>query len=164
MRHRWMILVAVLGEASLAALQPARADCYANCDAFNSPLSNPNWQTARNNCKLSCPREPSTKMTTAYGALAYGADSTAWGFSYRQSSAAAADRVALNGCRPNGDDCKVVYHFSNTCAALAAVEDKGVFATANATSRRGAEQAAMAACTRDNGEGCVMEVSTCSLP
>ena len=55
-------------------------------------------------------------------------------------------------------------HFSNSCAALAAVEDKGVFATANAASKPKAEQAAMTACARQNGEGCVMEVSTCSLP
>ena len=101
---------------------------------------------------------------TSYGALAYGARSTAWGFSYGQDSAAAADRVALEKCKPNGDDCKVVYNFSNTCAALAAVEDKGVFATAYAPSRGAAENAAMSACTRQYGEGCTLQVWACSLP
>jgi hypothetical protein len=163
MRYRGLIIVTVVGFAGMAPLAPAQADCISNCDTFNSPLTNPNWQTSRATCKEACPREPS-KMTTAYGALAYGIDSTAWGFSYRQSSAAAADRVALSGCKPNGDDCKVVYHFSNTCAALAAVEDEGVFATANASSKGKAEQAALAACARQNGDGCVVEVSTCSLP
>ncbi|HLJ19848.1 MAG TPA: DUF4189 domain-containing protein [Stellaceae bacterium] len=165
MGQRWITLIPVLAATicGSAALAPARADCASNCDTFNNPLTNPNWQTDRTNCKERCPREPS-RMTAAYGALAYGTDSTAWGFSYRQSSAAAAERDALEKCKPNGDDCKVVYRFSNTCAALAAVEDKGVFATADARSKGGAEEAAMAACTRQNGDGCVLEVSTCSLP
>jgi hypothetical protein len=164
MKHRLMIVVPVLGLGGMASLAPAQADCISNCSSFFNSLSNPgNWQQLRNDCMGRCPREE-PKRTTAYGALAYGTESTAWGFSYGKDSADAAARVALEKCKPNGDDCKVVYNFSNTCAALAAVEDKGVFATAYAASKRGAEKAAMAACMRQNGDGCVMEVSTCSLP
>ena len=166
MRHRWMIVVPVFGFALVgtAPLEPVRADCISNCSSFYNPLTNPNnWQSLRNDCVLRCPPQRS-KTTTAYGALAYGTESTAWGFSYNQDSADAAARVALEGCKPNGDDCKVVYHFYNTCAALAAVEDKGVFATAYAATRGKAEGAAMADCARQYGDGCVMEVSTCSLP
>jgi|SRR5579872_3235496 len=166
MRHRWLIVVPVLGFAGIASPAPAQADCMSSCSStYTSNVYGDSANSRLGDCQLRCALQPQQpKRITAYGALAYGTDSTAWGFAYGQSSAAAASRIALNGCKPNGDDCKVVYNFSNTCAALAAVEDKGVFATANASSKRGAEQASMAACTRQYGDGCVLEVSTCSLP
>jgi Domain of unknown function (DUF4189) len=164
MGHRWMILVPVFGFAVALMPAPARADCMSSCSSSYTPNVFPNdWYSRLTSCQQSCALHPQP-ASTAYGALAYGKDSTAWGFSYGQSSAAVAAKVALDQCKPNGDDCRVVYNFSNTCAALAAVEEKGVYAAAHAASRRGAEQAAIAACTRDNGDGCVMEVSTCSLP
>ena len=137
MRHRWMIFVPVLGLAvtGMAALEPARADCNSTCSGLYTSSAYPNDYTSRlSACMLNCSLNRS-KPKTAYGALAYGANSTAYGFSYRQGQCGAAAQVALDECKPNGDDCKVVYDFSNTCAALAAVESKGVFAAAYAPSK-----------------------------
>jgi len=157
-----MILVPVLGlaVAGTAAPAPARADCLDGCSIY-TPNVYSDWYSRKESCLLQCAFKP---PKISYGALAYGAHSTAWGFSYGQDNAAAADRVALEKCKPNGDDCKVVYDFSNTCAALAALESKGLFATAYAPSRGAAESAAMAACTRQYGDGCDIEVSACSFP
>jgi hypothetical protein len=159
-----MILVPVLGlaVAGTGVVAPARADCVSSCSMYAPGTYD--WELKKQTCISACISKQGSGSRTAYGALAYGAQSTAWGFSYRQDSAAAAAKVALDKCKPNGDDCKVVYDFSNTCAALAAVEDKGVFAAAYAASKGRAEQAAMAECARQHGDGCVMEVSTCSLP
>jgi hypothetical protein len=160
MRHRWMILVPVLGLAGAGTSAPARADCVDSCSAYRPGMYD--WELKKQTCISECIGKQRPK--TSYGALAYGAGSTAWGFSYGQDSAAAAGRVALAKCKPNGDDCKLVYDFSNTCAALAAVESKGVFAAAHAPSKGRAEDAAMADCVRQYGDDCVLEVSTCSLP
>jgi hypothetical protein len=161
-RNRWMILGPALGLALAgpAAFAPARADCVSSCSTYAPGVYD--WELKKQTCITQCISKQGSR--TAYGALAYGARSTAWGFSYNQDSAAAAARVALDGCKPNGDDCKVVYDFSNTCAALAAVESKGVFATGYAPSRGRAEGAAMANCARQHGDGCEVEVSACSLP
>jgi len=102
LRHRWMILVPVLGlaVAGTAALAPAEADCIDNCSIY-SPNVFSDWYSRKESCMLECTNK---RPRTSYGALAYGAGSMAWGFSYGQDSAAAADRVALDKCKPNGDD------------------------------------------------------------
>lgn len=144
-----MIVVPVFGFAlaSTAPLEPAQADCVSSCQMYRPGVYD--WEVRKQQCVTECIEKQQSRTT--YGALAYGAQSTAWGFSYNQDNAAAAARVALENCKPNGDDCKVVYDFYNTCAALAAVEDKGVFATAYAPSRSRAEGAAMADCARQYG-------------
>jgi Domain of unknown function (DUF4189) len=160
-RHRWMIFVPVFAVAWTAALAPARADCVSQCSMITPQVWPNDWESRKMSCLQSCGNQPAR---ISYGALAYGVQSTAWGYSYGKGSVAEAAREALSGCKPNGDDCKVVYDFHNTCAALAAVESKGVFASAYAPSKAGAEAAAMADCKRQYGNDCAVEVSACSLP
>ena len=99
-----------------------------------------------------------------YGAIAYGAQSAANGYAYDKGSKSDADRSALSFCKQHGDDCKIVASFSNSCAAVAAVDSKGVYAVGLAGTRDDAQSKAMSACTAQNGGGCEIEAWTCALP
>lgn len=54
-----------------------------------------------------------------YGALAFSEDDGAWGWSADYATKAKANRVAMDKCQENGESCKVVLTFWNTCAAFA---------------------------------------------
>lgn len=112
--------------------------------------------------RADCVGAPCEQPAIAYGAIAYGAQSTAYGYSLDQRTQQAADRAALNDCAPNGDDCKVVASFSNSCAAVAAIEDKGVFSTGNGGTEEEAKDAALKTCERTHGRGCELEVWACA--
>ena len=104
------------------------------------------------------------RRTISYGAIAYGATSTAYGYSYDQDTPGRAQRMAMSECRRNGDDCEVVANFSNSCAAVAAVEEKGVYAVGMGGTSDSAQSNAMAACAQKHGEGCEIEAWTCAKP
>ena len=53
-----------------------------------------------------------------YGAIAYGATSKAWGYSYRWGSEAKAEAVAMQTCGQHGDDCKVAVWFKTQCGPV----------------------------------------------
>jgi hypothetical protein len=152
-------LALALGLAMQAA--PAKADCLRDCwnekhcDAANQ--SDCSWHRAR--CITRC----SNQRATNFGAIAYGERSHAFGYSFDQDSAAAAERVAAANCRKNGDDCKLAASFTNACAAVASgAKDK--FAVAQAISRKQAEADALAACAKSADGKCEIEVWTCALP
>lgn len=156
---RALFLMLMLLAAALPA--PAGADCLRDCwnekhcDATNQ--RDCDWH--RTQCSSRC----SKQRAVSYGAIAYGERSHAFGYSFDQDSAAAADRTAMSNCRKNGDDCKVVTSFTNTCAAVASgAKDK--FAAVQAASRKQAEADALAACGKSAGGKCEIEVWTCALP
>jgi hypothetical protein len=64
----------------------------------------------------------------------------------------------------NGEDCRLVASFANGCAAVAAVESKGVYSTGNGDNEREAEDAALKTCERTHGRGCEIEVWNCGIP
>jgi hypothetical protein len=98
----------------------------------------------------------------SYGAIAYGAKSTAYGYVFNKRTQQEAERGALADCRPNGDDCKLVASFSNSCAAVSAIESKGVFSTGNGSTEEEAKNNALKTCERSRGKGCELEVWTCA--
>ena len=100
---------------------------------------------------------------TPNGAIAYGAQSEAFGFSYGLTSGAAAERRALANCVKHGNDCRIVASFSNSCAAVAAGTNTR-FATAQASTRKQAEAGALAGCSRGGGDDCEIKAWTCALP
>jgi hypothetical protein len=130
-----LLLATILAVATPPGL--ARADCVGNkCD----------------------------KSAVSYAAIAYGAKSTAYGYSLDQHTQQAAERGALADCRSNGDDCKVVASFADSCAAVAAIESKGVFSTGNGPTEQEAKDAALKTCEHTQGRGCQLEVWTCAKP
>jgi hypothetical protein len=165
-KHRWKILP-VLGFAALsgAPLAPARADCVSICqeNCFSPGLKDYDQNFCMSRIQR-CQQQCYARRQNLHGAIAYGASSTAWGYSFDEETSNDAERSALRTCRQNGDDCKIVASFSNACAAVAAVESKGVFAVGQSSTRGNAESDAMSACSRQYGEGCEIEVWTCALP
>ena len=111
---------------------------------------------------LAARADGSNAPSVSYGAIAYGAKSTAYGYSSDQPSPQTAERAALDDCRPNGDDCEVVASFSNSCAAVAAIESKAVFSTGSGGTEEEAQQNALKACERTHGKGCELEVWSCA--
>jgi|GEM_PF-2422127 len=151
-----LILVAPAGAA------PTRADCLSECFAsIQCDVRNQSQcDFERRSCSLKCMRE---RPAIAFGAIAYGEKSHAFGYSFSQGDAARAERTALANCRKNGDDCKVVSSFSNACAAVASgARDR--FAAAEAKTREQAQAEALAACGRSAGGKCEVEVWSCSFP
>lgn len=104
------------------------------------------------------------KPAVSYGAIAYGAKSTAYGTSSDQATQQEAERGALADCRQNGDDCQLVASFSNGCAAVAAIESKAVYSTGNGDTEQAAEDAALKTCERTHGRGCEIAVWNCAIP
>jgi len=131
--------------------------CIDRCFSNFSPSQMQGSDEPRRECLLQC-KAPSR----LYGAIAYGAQSMAYGDAYGKSSAAEAERSALGFCRPNGNDCKIVASFSNSCAAVAAVEAKNRFTVGQGSSRAQAQSKAMASCASQIGGKCEIEDWSCS--
>ena len=155
------ILPATLVLFATALTAPAAADCLRDCwnEKHCDAVNQRDCDQHRTQCSIRCRNQRATN----FGAIAYGERSRAFGYSFDHDSAAAADRVALTACKKRGDDCKVVASFSNACAALASgTQDK--FAFAKAVTRKQAEADALAACVKNAGGKCEIEVWTCALP
>jgi len=171
MKWRWLFIPALslfLGVAAQPA--PAADNCYDYClDQFNCLASvTQEEQNCHNNCEDMCRpggveynRWNSSNPSGSYGAIAYGAGSTASGWAYGKSSADEADKTAMSYCKQNGDDCKLVISFSHACAAIAA--GAGNTVTSGKGSTQGeAENAAMSACTARAGKSCAVQAYSCS--
>ena len=156
--HRlWFALVGIC-LAGAAQAQGVNA-CIDRCFSNFSPSQNNGSTELRDECLEQC-KAPSA----AYGAIAYGAKSTANGYAFGKASAADAQRTAMDNCRQHGDDCKIVVNFLNRCAAVAAVESKGRFSTGQGLTRAEAQNNAMKACQSQVGGACAIEVWSCALP
>jgi hypothetical protein len=162
MRYLGALVLAIV-IAALAPLGIARADCVDECERAYGGCGGPEQNACLQRLQQ-CYHQQCDRQQVSYGAIAYGANSTAYGYSFDERSAREADSKALANCKPNGDDCKVVTSFSNSCAAVAAIEKKNVFSTGSGGSEQGAKDSALKACERDHGKGCEIEVWTCSKP
>jgi len=162
MRH-WGALFFAVVIAAAAPLGAARADCVDECQRAYGGCYGPEQDQCLNRLQQ-CYAQQCNRPAAAYGAIAYGAKSTAYGYAFDKRTQQEAERSALASCRPNGDDCKVVASFSNSCAAVSAIESKGVFSTGSGANEQAAQDAALKACERTHGKGCELEVWTCAKP
>ena len=152
--------VLLLLPALAALILPARADnaCIDRCFSNFSPSQMGGSTELRRECLEQCQAGPSV----AYGAIAYGARSTANGYAFGKNNMMAATRTAMTNCQAHGDDGKIVASFSNVCAAVAAVERKNVFSVGQGATKAQSQSQAMRACTSAHGAGCEIEVWTCA--
>ena len=93
------------------------------------------------------------------GAIAFSQRTGANGWAKNFDSKRAASSAALRNCRAN--DCKIVYTFTNSCAALA-VGDGGGYGVNWDVRQRRAERKAIRACKDYGNSGCQVSVSVCS--
>lgn len=103
---------------------------------------------------------PASAFAGYYGAIAFSQSTGASGWSKNYDDKRGASRAALGYCRESADDCKVVYNFTNSCAALAAGPDGG-YGNAWDVKQRRAEKKAIAACNQYSS-GCRIVVTACS--
>jgi hypothetical protein len=155
--HTFRVLFAGLGLA--AAAETAQADCVSACQASTNCDSemNASGECGRrlNDCYINeCNK-------TLYGSLAYDADSGAVGWSYDFANQGDAERKAMSGCSEKSNNCKVVYDFWNSCAALAAAAD-GSYSIEGADNEDGAQSRALASCKQNGGESCEIMVWGCT--
>lgn len=151
------VLSALFGLSLFAGT--AQADCVSACQAstYCDSEMNASGECGRrlNDCYIDkCNRK-------RYGALAYDAESGAVGWSYDFDDATGAERKALVGCNEQGGDCKIVYDFWNSCAALAAGND-GRYGVGRADTQQQAEADAIAACGQNGGKGCEVQAWGCN--
>jgi hypothetical protein len=97
----------------------------------------------------------------SYGAIAYGRTSRTWGYSYRWSSRAKAERVAMQNCAQKGNDCEVMVWFKRKCGAVVAGEGTTAFwGLGNSDGQARAD--AQNKCMKAAGKDCEVQVSRCS--
>ena len=111
-----------------------------------------------------CPGSaPSASGAAArYGAIAYGATSKAWGYSYRWASEAKAENVAMQNCAPNGDDCKVAVWFKNQCGAVVSGTGTDVFWALGGNKKAAGNEAMKQCATGGDGADCELQIAYCS--
>jgi hypothetical protein len=152
------VVIAVALSTWSASPLPARADCVSECQAstYCDYEMEASGECARrlNDCYLDqCNR-------TRYGALAYDAESGAYGWSNDLDDTAAAEAQALANCREHGDNCAVVVDFWNSCAAVAASD--AIVAYGLGDTRAAAEHQALGSCADDGGKDCAIQVWSCT--
>ena len=144
---------------------PASADCVDDCQAAtycdDAMHLSGECSDKLNQCyQLEC-----SKPSESFGAIAYGAGSQAFGYSYESPNDNDASRIAMSNCKKHGDDCKLVLNFSNSCGAVAAVGNSGSFSIGQGANKEQAQFNAVANCKKDGGgDGCQVQVWSCALP
>jgi len=101
---------------------------------------------------------PAAAMAGYEGAIAFSQRTGASGWSKNYDTKREASDAALSYC--NANDCKVVYNFTNACAALAAGPDGGYGVDWDIKKGR-AERKALRAC-EGYTSGCQIVISACS--
>src|SRR5690348_5290872 len=120
MTSRWF-LAASMAVGLCVAGSFASAETVNQCvdRCFNGVGDQPGHTELRDMCVKEC-GEP--KVT--FGAIAYGPESEAAGWSYDYETEDEARHAALKNCAPHGKACRVVTSFSNACGAVAAGTNK----------------------------------------
>lgn len=160
MTGRWIVAAGMAIAFGLAAAgAPARAEDVNQCidRCFGGVGDQPGFTSLRDMCVQQC-----GKNATPYGAIAYGAESQAVGWSYDYRTKGDAERRALTDCAQNGDDCKVVVSLFNSCGAVAAGDNKH-FAVVQASKGEQAQANAIAACTKQGGTNCEVQAWSCAF-
>jgi hypothetical protein len=132
--------------------------CFGVCDSGPENLA---WG-CRENCGNSCKGRSQNQSTRSpYGSIAIGPHGFE-GISWNKGTAAAADQSAIATCNRYGSNCKVVYRYQNTCAALAFSKGALHYESATGNSETQAEANATSICKKHWGY-CLSDISACSL-
>ena len=107
-----------------------------------------------------CTTTPSAP-SDSYGAIAYSRTSGSWGYSYKWSSRAKAESVAMQTCAKYAKDCEVTVWYDRECGAVAADQGPTAFwGIGNTVSQ--ARATALNECMKGGRKGCAVQVSQCS--
>jgi hypothetical protein len=148
----------------------ARADCVSDCQAATY-CGEGSYECAQllNTCYLrECGHDngaAAQRVSGAYGAIAYGRNSAAYGMADSSQDKKTAEKSALRYCGKHGDDCEIVESFSNTCGAVAQNVAGSVAGWATDDDRRTAGEAALKICNKkDADHRCHITLLHCYAP
>lgn len=162
-RSHILLLLCLLCGAALVT-PPAKADCISACMAGKD--CSLNYSGACSNALSDCSQEcMAANQGPSYGAIAYDYDSRAFGYAYQFPSEGQAADFALQSCAENGDACKVVVTFNDSCAALASglKDDRRISFTVISGDKDYAQSKSVANCSADGAAACELEVWSCSF-
>ena len=145
----------------MAVASPARASCFINSwcsNSYDKEYNTSSCSYQRQSCDNSSPSSAPVHRRS-YGAIAYSAESGAWGYSEEYGSRAQAESRARKECRMN--DCEIAAWFYDSCGALAA-SDNGSWGGAQGADVRRAQLGAQARCAKEGGTNCKILFSRCS--
>lgn len=162
----WMLRrILVLSLGVTFGLTPRLAcgqGCYEGCQSSCKDLSGHINSGCVTNCNRAYCENKNDNQPRPYGAIAYGTDHGAEGISWNKGTQAEADQAALATCVKHGNNCKLVYRFQDTCAALAVAAGAQHYEAATGNTEKNAEANATVAC-RHNWGRCLADLSACSL-
>jgi serine/threonine-protein kinase len=149
MKHAVRLIVLIAsGFASVAA---SAQFCSTTCSRYEEGECVEHTKTCTN------PSAPSE----SYGAIAYSRTSGSYGTSYKWSSRAKAESVAMQNCAKYAKDCEATVWFNHKCGAVSA--DPGPTAFWGLGNTIGQARAvAQQECMKGGRKGCTVEVSACS--
>jgi serine/threonine-protein kinase len=125
--------------------------CSDTCDEYDQGTC----VVTRHTCTTPAPPPP------AYGAIAYGRTSKAWGYSHHWASQAKAESVAKQNCAQHGSDCEVMVWYKNQCGAVASADgDAAYWGLGDGIGA--ARGNALSTCAKSGGKNCAIQVAECS--
>jgi hypothetical protein len=162
-RSRWIFILSLsfvlVLTPRIARGQSCYERCQDSCRGLNGLITS---QGCVDNCNRAyCENRNTNQPTAPFGAIAYG-DNRAEGISYHQRTQAEADQVAIATCSKSGPNCKVVYRYRDTCAAIAVALGGQHYESATGESEEAAQANATSAC-QQKGDRCKSNLSACSL-
>lgn len=138
----------------------AYADCFDQCmsikNCWHKGESYSSYcGSAEVNCNMSCETQKANRKS--YGAIAYSRKDGGYGFSHGQESQKQAENMAMEYCKQNGERCRSMVWFQNSCGAVAAIGRKTGWG--HADTEYEAQDKALKDCGKKN---CEVKVSHCS--
>jgi hypothetical protein len=153
MMGRQAAFILIAGLCALAAGH-AQADCASECAYTYGGYGSYNFTTCY---RLNCTNKKS------FGAIAFGAASDAYGYSWGKASPGDGSRPRWSIARPMAMTARSspISPMPRRCGG---VEAKNCFTVGQGNSRTDAQNSAMKSCGSEIGGKCEIEVWTCSTP
>ncbi|HEX3972356.1 MAG TPA: DUF4189 domain-containing protein [Stellaceae bacterium] len=149
--RRVFVIAALFFGALLWFAASAQAQCSTVCSNYIQGECSEHTTT----CANPAPASPN------FGAIAYGAKSGAWGYSYNWNTRKQAEDNALANCKKNASDCEVQVWYQRECGAVVSADGGDVYwGTGDGTGAAGGN--ALASCKKDGGKNCTIKVEQCS--
>ena len=163
-RRAWIPVLICFALALTPSVAPGQSaewySCKISCEMPCNSVPYTEQGACRAACAHSCDNQ-APSVPRPYGAIAYGSN-RAEAISWNKGSQAEADKNALASCNQYGRDCRIVYRYKNTCAALAATKDGRHCESATGNTEQDAQTNATTVCEKNWGN-CKSNLSACSL-
>ncbi len=146
---------------TLAAPRVPGQSCYENCQNTCRDISGHVNSGCVDNCNRAYCSSSGNSQPHPYGSIAFSFVTAGEGISWGKATQAEADRAALASCTKVHPNCKIVFQYKNTCAALAVAKGAEHVLAATADTEKKAADDATRQCRLKWGV-CLADLSACS--